>query len=86
MLRSISARGHRIRTSKRESQACALYYGGSAAAAKVASARGADFIDLGVAESYPTLGPILEAEGVVFRESGAVEPSAWWARGEPFFA
>ena len=28
---------------------------------------------------------LLEAEGVVFKESGAVPVSAWWERGEPFF-
>ena len=29
---------------------------------------------------------LLEAEGVVFRESGAVVPAAFWERAQPFFA
>ena len=29
---------------------------------------------------------LLQAEGVVFRESGAVAPGAFWERAEPFFA
>ena len=39
--------------------------GDISSACAISKARNADFIDLGVAESYPTLRPILEREGVI---------------------
>ncbi len=61
----LSARGECIRTSKQQTQAGAIYYGGSVKVEpRKAAAHLPQLIDLGVAESYPTVGPILEADGL----------------------
>jgi aspartate/methionine/tyrosine aminotransferase len=61
----LSARGEHVRTSKQQTQATALYYGGSALVGPRRAATNLPaLIDLGVAESYPTVGPIIEAEGL----------------------
>ena len=51
---------------KEREQASALYYGNKEALdSRAQSTVGSPLIDLGVAESYPTLGPILDAEGAI---------------------
>eukprot|EP01051_Picozoa_sp_SAG22_P022009 SAG22_NODE_5099_length_1086_cov_2.242148_1_plen_347_part_10 len=62
------ARGAAISTAKQRGTASQLYYGGAAALAerraRPAAPGSPPLIDLGIAESFPTLGPILEAHGL----------------------
>lgn len=80
----LSARGERGRLVKQQTQAGALYYGGSDQVGARLKAEGLPpLIDLGVAESYPTLGPVMQAEGVV--EAAAQAAHAAIAGDAPAF-
>jgi aspartate/methionine/tyrosine aminotransferase len=68
----ISARGEQARGAKQQTKAGLLYYGtGAEVEARRQSTVGPPMIDLGVAESYPALHRVLEAEGCISAAASA---------------
>lgn len=64
--RGVSTRGANVAVSKSATLSSRLYYGNSEkVAARAACARRSKLIDLGIAESYPTLRTVLEAEALI---------------------